>query len=149
MQKDTTQNNRLFIFGIICLMICLASILYSLYILPFLIWNLSYHVADTVLNLIAWFEDNFYYSPAVSRLLTWLIFFIPGVITGLLSWYVSINLDRQALGLEIEPTESEEQPAIKTQQFKRDMRESAGIGMKILFLMLCVLGLVAVVQLIL
>lgn len=149
MQNQSNQNNKLFIFGIINLVISLSCILYSLYILPFLIWNLSYEVADTVLELIAYFEDTFYYSKALSRLLTWLVFFIPGVITGLLAWYASLKIEKRVLGADLETPESGEDTGINTERLKRDMRESAGFGMKIVFLIFCVLGLFAVIQLIL
>lgn len=142
------QNNKLFILGIICLVLCIALVLFSVFIIPYLIWSLNYNVPETVLAFIAYFEDNYYFTEPASRLIVWLLFFIPGLIAGFLSYIISYKIDNKVLGLETEKEETEEESIQRTDRIKKDLRESAGLGLKILILMLLILGLFLLVQIV-
>ncbi|HAT8087920.1 TPA: hypothetical protein JA315_09275, partial [Legionella pneumophila] len=56
------NNGKLSIMGIICLIIFLVLFFFSVFIMPFLIWELHYNVPDFVSNMIAYLEDTYYYS---------------------------------------------------------------------------------------
>lgn len=148
MDTNNNQNNKLFIFGIVCLVLCITFILFSLYIIPFLIWNLNYNVSAFVITLIAYFEDTYYFSEPVSRFIVWLILFIPGLIAGYLSYLISHKIDNKVLGLEPYTEETEEEVVQRTERIKKDLKESAGIGLKILFLMIASVAVFLLLQLV-
>lgn len=93
---ETPKNNKMFITGVICLVLSLGFLLFSLYILPFLLWNLNYDVPDIVTDITSSLQDDYDYSVAGSKMLVWLIFFIPGMITGFISYYISNRIDRES-----------------------------------------------------
>lgn len=148
MQTNKSSNNKLFIFGIICLSISLSCILYSLYILPFMIWGLSYNVFDIIVDMLAYFEDDFFYSRELSRLIVWLIIFVPGVVAGVITYIISHKIDKVSLGLEPEATETEAELLYREEQTKKELKESAGLSLQILFLMACILVGFVILQII-
>ncbi|HAT5055574.1 TPA: hypothetical protein I9781_002953, partial [Legionella pneumophila] len=80
MQHNIYENSKLHILGIICLVTSLGLFFFSLYIVPFLIWQLDYDIPDFISNMIAYGEDEYYFSPITSKTLVWLIFFTPSII---------------------------------------------------------------------
>ncbi len=134
------ENNKLYIVGIICLVLCLGFLFFSLYILPFLIWGLHYDVPEFISRMLSYFEDNYYFSHYFSAICVWFIFFIPSVITGIISYFISNNIDDHLLGIVKQSDEEVEQHSVEVRQ---ELKESAGLGIKILFLMvLVVLGVI-------
>lgn len=60
MEPDRYQyNHKLYVIGITCLILALGLILYSFYILPFLLWELHYDVPEFVAKTLALFEDKY------------------------------------------------------------------------------------------
>ncbi|HAU1247921.1 TPA: hypothetical protein F8S30_13785, partial [Legionella pneumophila] len=105
MQHNIYENSKLHILGIICLVTSLGLFFFSLYIVPFLIWQLDYDIPDFISNMIAYGEDEYYFSPITSKTLVWLIFFTPSIIMGYLSYYISNYIDKNYLKLQEEPLE--------------------------------------------
>ncbi len=135
-------NTKLFIFGVICLVISLGLLFFSLYILPYFIWELGYNMPDFVLNMLAMYQDDYHYTSAGSKTIVWLIFFIPCVITGFISYFISNYLDKQTYGSEIMP-EPQQRPAGEIPQ---QIKESASLGGKILALMILIVVVLLLLQ---
>lgn len=109
--QQSGNNNKIFIIGMICLVLSLGLLLSALYILPFLLWDLAYDVPDFISDSISYFQENYNYSSAGSKLIVWLIFVIPGAITGYLSYYFSHLLDEKIdneIDLESQDDETDE-----------------------------------------
>lgn len=138
------SNSKLYILGMICLVLCLGLFFFSLYILPYLAWGLNYNVPDFVLDLISSFQDNYNYTDGASKLITWLIFFVPCVITGLISYFVSNHIDNNLYKSELKPEIEEEAPP--TKHIGREIKESAGFGLKILGLMIVIIIAIFLLQ---
>lgn len=96
MSEEPKNDNKIFIAGVICLVLSLGFLLFSLYILPFLIWDLAYDVPDMVTDITSNLQEDYDYSSAGSKLIVWLVFFIPGVITGVISYYISNLIDKES-----------------------------------------------------
>lgn len=94
-QEPQKSDNTIFITGVLCLVLSLGLLLFALYILPFLLWDLSYDVPDFVTNLMAGLQDYYGYSIPTSKFLVWCLFVIPGLITGYISYYISHLLDER------------------------------------------------------
>ncbi len=93
--SEKSSNNKIFIAGVICLVLSVSFLLFSIYIIPFLIWDMVYSVPDLVMEMISSLQDNYDYSSAGSKLVVWLLFFIPGLILGGISYYISNLIDRE------------------------------------------------------
>ncbi|HAU0473385.1 TPA: hypothetical protein JBH00_13660, partial [Legionella pneumophila] len=132
------------IMGIICLIIFLVLFFFSVFIMPFLIWELHYNVPDFVSNMIAYLEDTYYYSSSVSKTLVWLTFFIPCLITGYFSYYISRSIDKKNLlkDANIDEEQSKEISSVTNEHIK----ESASLGFKILILMAAIILIIFLLQ---
>lgn len=136
-------SSKLFLFGIICLVISLGLLFFSLYILPYFLWELSYNVPDFILDLLAKYQDEYRYTSAGSKTVIWLMFFIPCVITGVISYFVSRHLDNKMYGIEEPPQEeSERAPG----EMQKQIKESASLGGKILGLMIAIVVVILLLQ---
>ena len=89
------ENTTTFVLGIICLVISLAFLLFAFYIIPFLLLNYTYDVPSALSTVLAIFHDSYEYSIFTSKLILWLVFVIPGLITGYLAYYISHLLDEE------------------------------------------------------
>jgi hypothetical protein len=135
------SSNKLFIFGMICLATSLGLFIFCLYLLPYFIWELGYHIPDFILNLLATYQDEYNYSSAASKTIIWLMFFIPCIITGIISYFISRYFDTKMYDVPIsEETEKSHE------ELKKDLKDSASLGGKILGLMIVIVILVLLLQ---
>ena len=140
MGYNQQENNKLFISGIICLVLSLSLIFFSLYLAPNFIWDLHYDIPEFVANQIAYFDNDQEYTTAGSKLIVWLCYFIPGLLFGVASAYISQKIDRVVLHDELNiDTEAEEKEAINV---KEELTESAGLGVKIIVLMIAIVVII-------
>lgn len=139
------HNNKLYICGIICLILALSFFFFSLYIIPFLVWHLHYEVPETITILVTYFEQQYRFSSGEASVLVWLIFFIPGLIAGYIAYYISNHIDNQIHKLDIIDEEPQKAPA--QTQITREMKESAGLAFKIIFLMIMIVVIIFLLEL--
>ncbi|KTD00312.1 hypothetical protein OQJ19_16245 [Fluoribacter gormanii] len=145
MEQDRfSSNSKLYILGMICLVLCLGLFFFSLYILPFLAWGLNYNVPEVILTLLSSLQDDYNYTVGASKLIVWLIFFVPGLITGLISYFVSNYIDNNIYKSELNIKEEQESPS--TKQIGKEIKESAGFGLKILGLMILIVIAIFLLQ---
>ncbi|WP_131794562.1 hypothetical protein [Fluoribacter gormanii] len=145
MEQDRfSSNSKLYILGMICLVLCLGLFFFSLYILPFLAWGLNYNVPEVILTLLSSLQDDYNYTVGTSKLIVWLIFFVPGLITGLISYFVSNYIDNNIYKSELNIKEEQESPS--TKQIGKEIKESAGFGLKILGLMILIVIAIFLLQ---
>lgn len=137
------KSSKLFFFGIACLVISLGLFFFSMYLLPYLFWELSYDIPDFVLTLIARYQDDYHYSSAGSKTIVWLMFFIPCAIIGFISYFVSNYLDKKVYGIEEPTSEETGRPA---EEIKKEIKESAGLGLQILGLMIIIVVVILLLQ---
>lgn len=139
-------HHKLYILGIVCMILCLGFLFFSLYITPYLIWGEHYDVPEFVSTLLALFEDRFQYSSATSSFLVWLLFFTPSLICGFISYRISNDIDNSLLGGQ-DPIPAVDKSEI-LQEVRRDRAESTRLSLKILVLMILVVLAILLLQLI-
>ena len=148
MEFDRYQDHhKLYILGLISLLFCLSLLFFSLYISPFLIWKLDYQVPDLVTALITFFEESYEFSEIKSRWIVGLLFFIPGLITGYISYYVSNAIDNEIYKSDLTTTENEAEKQHHSAEAQKNIKESVTVGFEIIFLMMMVLVILALIQL--
>ncbi|KTD75072.1 hypothetical protein [Legionella waltersii] len=140
--NNTNQNDKLFILGIICLVLALGLLFFSLYILPYIIWEFNYDVPDFILTMINDYQGNYSYSQGSSKAIVWLYFFIPSLIFGYISYYISNYIDKNAQDLQ-NPTEEESKEPTKN---KESLKESASLGIKLLSIIVLIFAVVFILQ---
>ncbi|HAT3856388.1 hypothetical protein ACKOUJ_06990 [Legionella pneumophila] len=144
MQHNIYENSKLHILGIICLVTSLGLFFFSLYIVPFLIWQLDYDIPDFISNMIAYGEDEYYFSPITSKTLVWLIFFTPSIIMGYLSYYISNYIDKNYLEPQEKLLESMQEKSPSKPAGRG--RDSTILGLKIILLMVLIVAIIFLLQ---
>lgn len=140
MEYDRYQVNRtLFLIGIVCLILSLALILFSAFIFPFLLFGWIYDVPEFVIHWLHWFEDELRWSHNLSAWALFLIFFIPGIIAGIISYYSANRIDDEIYHM------TPEQEEVKALKPKARNWASYIFGFKILFLIVLVFILAEII----
>jgi hypothetical protein len=140
MEPDRYEiNHKLYIFGVICLIMALTLFFFSLYIAPFLIWQLNYNVPYIITSLINTFEESYEFSPGGSKTLVWLLFFIPSLVTGFISYYISNFIDSKIYSMETK--KNEEDDSTTSPEVKKELMESLNVGFKIIFYIVVIVGI--------
>lgn len=146
MESDRYQRHHvLYLVGIVCLLLCLSLVFLLLYILPYLIWKLNYDLPEFITTMIAFFEDKYYASEVRSRVYVGIVLFIPILITGLVSYYVSNFIDDEIYKNELTSDEATEEKN-HSEEVKKERRESATIGFEIIGLIILVVVGLTVIQ---
>ena len=118
--------------GTVCLILSLGLLFLSIYIIPYLLWHLPYSVPTFILEGISYFEDNQNYTRTGSSFVVWLLLLIPGIITGIISYFITRDLDKR---LKIAPDEVIKEEMVTKVNTKK-LKESAHVGLKIFGLMM-------------
>lgn len=140
-------HHKMYIIGIVSLLACLSLLLFSLYILPYLIWGDFYDVPEFIVILIAFLQER-KYSASSSHWIVWLLFFLPALILGYISYYISNFIDDELL--DIKKPEVTERDNYEQQRLQRiERRESVNLSLKILGLMFLIVLAIFLIQLIL
>lgn len=95
MSEESKSNNRIFIVGVVCLVLSVSFLFFSLYIIPYLLWELHYDVPDFVAATIASVQNNYNYSSSTSKFIVWLLFLIPSLVMGFISYLISNRIDKE------------------------------------------------------
>lgn len=95
MSEESKSNNKIFIVGVVCLVLSVSFLFFSLYIIPYLIWELHYDVPDFVAAAIVNVQDNYNYSGSTSKFIVWLLFLLPSLVMGLISYFISNRIDKE------------------------------------------------------
>lgn len=148
------ENQKLFIFGIICLVLSISLLFFSIYILPFLIWDINYGVPSFLTVFIVNMHDDYGYSNPGAKFLLELLFLIPGLIAGLISYFISHYIDQQNSEIYPDILEAEEglggeegeERIPRKEVIKREIKESANFGLKLLALMIVAVIAVLILQ---
>lgn len=138
------QYEVLFYFGIFFLVLSLGLVIFGLYILPFLLWDTNYGVPYFVSDFISYYHDNYDYSYAMAKTVVDMWFLIPGIIAGIISYFISHYIDNQVY-IE-KPVESEEDSINRKQVLKKEIKESANLGLRIFVLIIIVIAAILLLQ---
>jgi len=98
LEQDRYQHSpKLYILGIIALMLFWAFLLIALYIIPYLVWHFHYDVPEFIISWQFFLEDEFEYSTTVAEWLTFLTFAVPAMVCMAISWFVSYTIDKHLI----------------------------------------------------
>ena len=131
------QNRPLFVTGMIFLFICLILMSFTLYLLPFLLFNAVYDVPEFVVSFRQWFVDNYNFGSLAAGWIVFMILAVAVLISGWISCKTSYTLDTEICGIE--------EPEITADKTKKRI-ETITLSGKLLLLALGILVAVLLVE---
>jgi hypothetical protein len=134
------QNSKLFIIGILCLFGSIACIGFGLYIAPPLFWGIHYAIPEFPYTAANYLQEEYHLTAIGSIWLVFLSFIVPGLLMGLIAYLISNRIDNAIY--HIEP---ESRPETETEDPLK-LRESTGLGLKVIGLMVIMLILIFLLQ---
>lgn len=100
MENDRfTQNRKIFTICMISLLLSLSLFAFAFYILPNLLWDWNYDVPEIIFTWRMWFVNSYGFSERRAKGIIFLIFFIPALITGMISYFTSNQIENEILGV--------------------------------------------------
>ncbi|WED44351.1 hypothetical protein [Legionella cardiaca] len=135
------QNSVLFIIGMIALLLSLSLFAFAFYILPFLLFNWIYDVPEFISIWREWLREEYGFTLMGASWLMLLMFVLPALIFGFISYYASNYIDDRLYHLVPEKTNPEKQVEVR-----RDIQETLGFILKILGAIILILVGISIVQ---
>ncbi|MBA2656516.1 MAG: hypothetical protein H0U70_05960 [Tatlockia sp.] len=140
MEQDRfQQNSKLFVIGLISLLLCLSLLALGLYIVPYLLWDWRYGVPGMVIELHEWFKENYNFNNSGASWMVFLTFMVPAIICGLISQWTSKYIEKKMFGLELHSPE-------RKMEIHKDIQETVSFGLKIFLLIILVIVAVSIVE---
>ncbi len=133
------QNKKLFVLGIVCLLLSLTLFAFGFYILPFLFWKWNYNVPDFVIEWLEWLEEGYGFTHRSASWLLLSLFLLPATICVLISDWVSNHIDNQIYSQQIKIH-------TKSIELRKDTQETLKFSVKVLLLLILVLLVVSFVN---
>ncbi|MDP1603234.1 MAG: hypothetical protein Q8M03_08215 [Legionella sp.] len=126
------HNSKLFITSLICLVLSLCFFSFALYILPNLLWDWDYDIPEFVFTWRQGFVDHYNFGVGSAKITVFLIFFIPALITGYISYITSNKIENEVLGIVPPKLPGEAEPS-------QEVKETLSFSVRLLLTVLLVL----------
>lgn len=140
MEQDRyEQNHKLFVIGLISLLLSLSLMAIALFIVPYLIWGWHYGVPGMIIALREWLKEEYGFGNTEASWLVFLTFIIPALIFGYISQWSSNYIENKMYGLD------QDRPG-RRREIQKDLRESVSFGLKIFILIILVIVGVTLVE---
>ena len=133
------KNNKLFIIGLISLVMALAFLGITLYMLPNLLFGWRYNTPAFFMIWREWLQTQYGYTQAGASKIVLLLFFIPTTVFIVISYFSSRRIDSQTLYSDLSSE-------IKFSQVRKQSREGVYLALKILFIMIFVFIVASLLQ---
>lgn len=143
MEPDRYKENRLiFVLAMVCLLACLTLLTLTFYLLPYLFLGWAYQVPEFVPVLLQWLEETYELTASAAAGFTFLIFFVPALITGAISKFASNSIENHIYGLKIKKLHDHE-------LLKAEVKATLGFSFKLMiFIAIVIIALLFFVWLI-
>lgn len=86
-------NKRLYLIGLVCLVASISLLLFTAYLLPYYVWGRRYDIPEFVITWVHHFEYYYKMTERASTMLVLMVFFIPGILSGLVAYLCSRSID--------------------------------------------------------
>lgn len=133
------NNSKLFIICMICLMISLSLFTIAFYIVPYLVWGWHYSVPGFILMWREGFVEHYAWSRKAASFGVFSLFFIPALITGIISWFTSNKIENNALGIALEKSHQK-------QPDNHELSDTFLLTVKIIILSLLAIGVLFFIE---
>ena len=120
-QNRYNQNHKLFITGMISLLLCLAFLLFMLFMLPHLLFGWIYDVPETVTHVREWITTDYGVSSSRASLVIFLFLLALVLLFGFVAYYASTRVESKIFSSE-EPEDKEESHL--TEKLSAGLKES-------------------------
>ncbi len=138
MEDDRFQKHHvLYVVGLLSLLLGLGSLAFGLFLLPYLWFGYQYDTPEFIMFWQEWMRVEWGYTSADAAKVILFTFFGSAVLCGLVAYVSSSRIDKDIF--------KDKEPFSETDSsfLKPSTRESMGLGLKILLIMVLVFGLAA------
>jgi len=132
------QSHAYFITGIVCLLISLSFFGLSLYMLPYLIFNLHYSLPELMVDLFGYMLSNYQVSSTAATWIVFLMFLSVAIISAIIAYIASNHIDNKIHKVEVE----EEEKPQDWNKLKQGTKDSG----RFLFKIIMIVGFVFVIS---
>ena len=133
------KSETLFIIGLVSLISGFSLLLFSLYLVPNLLFGWHYSLPDFFMNWSNWMQYSFNYSDDGASKMLLLICFVVSIVLVLIAYLTSIMMDKQ---LYVQNNTDELQP----KKDKKLSHEGLDLGLKLFVIIIFVFILAAVFE---
>jgi len=109
--------------------------------LPHLLFNWHYEVPEFISFWREWFVTRYTMTEKVAGIMVFLVFFIPGIFAGFISYLISNRIEDGIYGLVPEKSDNAEEGAIV-----KDVKETVSFSLKLFILIVCAVALLFFVE---
>ncbi len=103
MEPDRYQkNHKLYIFGMLCLLVSLSLLFFTVYLFPHLIFGWRYDVPEFITFWREWIMSSYGVSTHYASRLIFLFFFVGVLLFGLGAYFGSTRIDNEIYGINQE-----------------------------------------------
>lgn len=135
MEEDRYRtNNKLYIIGILSLLLSLSLLAFSLYILPHLLFGWRYDTPEFLMTLRTWLETSYNFTEVGAARFALTLFFLFTILFGIIAYITSNRVDDEIYEEELE----EGQPTQPITQ-RKDVSESISFSLKVFFIVMVVI----------
>lgn len=140
MAEDLYQKNHtLYIVGLISLVVGLTLFIFTLYMLPHLLFGWRYDIPSFIMDWREWIQFRYGIREVAAARLVLVLLFIVSVLCLLVAYFSSNNLDKELITSEVEEIE-------KPARIKESTKEELSLGLKILLIIISVFILAALFE---
>ena len=140
MEDDPSQrHHKLFIVGLVSLVMTLAFLGITLYMLPNLLFGLRYDTPEFFLFLNEWLQSQYGYTNTGASKIILLSLFIPTTFFMVVAYIFSNRIERQMINSDVSSVDN---PV----KFRKHGREGLYLALKILAIMIVVFIVASVLQ---
>ncbi len=136
MEYDRYQHNKtLFIISIISLVAGLSLLIFSLFILPNLIWHLNYNVPSFIYIWSENLKQHYNFTDIGAHTIIFLIFFLPAILATFIAYLTSNSIENELYGLA-----KPEEDSPRKNVMKNSSKETLLVILQILILIVLIIS---------
>lgn len=143
------QHPKLHLTGLIFLVLSMSLFAFSIFILPFLLFDWVYDVPEFILHAREWLHREFGHEYGLASFFIFLFFFLLAVITGSIARKASVGIDQKSDEMKFEEDSVKTKKELKKESFNKEAKESASILSKIIILIVIMIVALSVFELLL
>lgn len=132
------HNHRYYIVGIICLILSISLFAFSLFVFPYLIFGWHYSVPAILPIFSGIMQAEYKLAPLASGWLIFLGIFLPAIFLAVIADVLSNKIDSEIHNPDLNEDELEEETLKPAKRLKVGEKESKGLVLKILMIIVLV-----------
>lgn len=133
------QNQWQYMMALLCLIASMGLFIFTAYILPFLLLKVNYDIPEFIFHWQHYLVRSYNMTPDAASWTVFLIFLLLSIVTAVLAYVFSNNIDNVLVEPEVDKTE--EKP-----KARQEAKETTRVLSKIIFIVIIVFSVAALLE---